>query len=213
MKKPSELQLNRKLPVWGWCGFILIAIFWPVNWLMGGTRTIWAFFPLWTGFSLIVDGLVFFRTGTSQIQRSKPGFISLFLISAPSWWLFEYLNHRVQNWYYAGVEGFTNYEFFLLSTLNFSTVMPAIFGSAELISSFDWPKRVQISIRIPRSNRSVACFFIIGLIMLTLLLIWPVIFFPFMWLSIYFILEPINLWLGNPSLFDFADKKEWRPVL
>ena len=32
------------------------------------------------------------------------------------------------------------------------------------------------------------------------MMVWPQIFFPFIWLSIYFVLEPINVWLGNRSL-------------
>ena len=49
--------------------------------------------------------------------------------------------------------------------------------------------------------------------MLGLLLAWPIYYFPFMWLSIYFILEPINIWLGNPSLADFTKDMDWKPVL
>ena len=134
-------KANPSIPVWGRVGLGLIAVFWPINWLLPGSRTIWAFFPLWAGFALAVDGLVFFRTGTSHISRSKIGFISLFLISAPSWWLFEVLNQRVANWRYLGVENFTFIEFFLLSTINFSTVIPAIFESAELICKFSFVRQ------------------------------------------------------------------------
>ncbi len=49
--------------------------------------------------------------------------------------------------------------------------------------------------------------------MLALMLIWPKIFFPFIWLSIYFILEPINVWLGNRSLAQWTAKGDWRPVI
>ncbi|HKJ26691.1 MAG TPA: hypothetical protein VJ965_03550, partial [Anaerolineales bacterium] len=38
-------------------------------------------------------------------------------------------------------------------------------------------------------------------------------FFPLLWLSIYFILEPVNLWLGNRTLADSVDKRDWRPVV
>ena len=49
--------------------------------------------------------------------------------------------------------------------------------------------------------------------MLALMLIWPLYFFPFMWLSIFFILEPINLRLGNPTLASFTAKGDWRPII
>jgi hypothetical protein len=200
-------------PVWGWIGFALIVIFWPVNWFLTGARSIWAFFPLWTGYALAVDGIVLYRTGTSQIHRNKKGFVSLFIISAPSWWLFEVLNHRVQNWYYLGVDKFTFFEYFILSTINFSTVMPAIFESAELLSSIRLFDHVNFKLRIPKTKITVIGFFAVGTVMLGLLLIWPLYFFPFMWMSIYFILEPINIWLGNASLADFTDRRNWKPVL
>ncbi len=49
--------------------------------------------------------------------------------------------------------------------------------------------------------------------MLALLLIWPKLFFPFFWLSIFFILEPINIWLGFRSLTRFTRHGDWRPII
>jgi hypothetical protein len=36
--------------------------------------------------------------------------------------------------------------------------------------------------------------------MLLLLLVWPEIFFPLVWISLYALLDPLNVRLGNPSL-------------
>jgi hypothetical protein len=209
----SKPNNNRRFPGWGLVGVALIAVFWPVNWFFPGTRTIWAFFPLWAGFILTVDGLVYLRKNTSQFERSKRGFISLFLISAPSWWLFEVLNRRVQNWHYLGVENFSSWEYFFLSTINFSVVIPAIFESAELLTSFDLFSNINIRIRVSKTKNTTSTFFLIGSVMLAVLLIWPVYFFPFLWLSVYFILEPINIWLGNASLADYTQNMNWKPVL
>ncbi|NMB55962.1 MAG: hypothetical protein GYA15_14810 [Leptolinea sp.] len=200
-------------PPWGWVGLACVTIFWPINWLVGGSRTMWAFFPLWTGYALVVDGLVYLRSGSSAINRSRAGFISEFLISAPAWWLFEILNRRVQNWHYIGAEGLTDLQYFLISTLNFSTVIPAVFGTAELVSTFKWIENTRINIRIPSTKNSALGFFVTGLMMLTALLLQPRYFFPFIWLSVYFIIEPVNLWMGNPGLFTFTDKRDWRPVI
>jgi len=62
-------------------------------------------------------------------------------------------------------------------------------------------------------KRTTLIFFLLGWITLALLLIWPQIFFPFIWLSLYFILEPINIWLGNRSLADWIRNGNWRPVI
>jgi hypothetical protein len=143
------------------------------------------------------------------LTRSRARFVGLFLISAPAWWLFELLNARAQNWHYVGREQFTDLEYFLLASCSFSTVIPAVFGTAELVSAF--LLRVRGPVIRPTRNTLVA-FFIAGCLMLVLLLIWPRYFFPFMWLSVYFILEPINAALGLPSLAQWTKEGDWTPV-
>lgn len=46
---------------------------------------------------------------------------ALFPASAVMWWLFEYLNQFVRNWYYAGVVASGDWDYFLQATLPFST--------------------------------------------------------------------------------------------
>jgi hypothetical protein len=198
-----------QLPLQGWIGLLLIAVFWPLNWLLPGPRTQVLFFPLWLGYILAVDGLVFLRKGTSLFSRSRARFVGLFLISAPAWWLFESLNARVQNWHYVGREQFADLEYFVSATFSFSTVIPAVFGTAELVSTF--LRRVRGPVIRP-TRRTLTAFFIAGWLMLVLLLIWPGYFFPFLWLSLYFILEPINAALGLPSLAQWTKEGDWTPV-
>jgi len=63
-------------------------------------------------------------------------FPSLFPLSAAFWWLFEYLNRFVQNWYYVGVVELSSFEYVFRATLPFSTVLPAVLGTAELLTSY-----------------------------------------------------------------------------
>ena len=49
--------------------------------------------------------------------------------------------------------------------------------------------------------------------MLIALLIWPQYFPAFMWMSLYLIIDPVNVWLKNKNLFMFTDKRDWRPVM
>jgi len=200
-------------PLHGWLGLSLVIIFWILNWRLPGARTHWAFFPLWLGYCLTIDGLVFRRTGTSLVTRSWRKYTGLFLVSAPVWWLFELLNLRTQNWTYIGSERFTVLEFAFWTTLSFTTVIPAVFGSAELFASFEFVKRLKPGPKIGTDKRITTAFFFLGWIMLALMLAWPGIFFPFIWLSLYFIIEPVNVWLGNRSLAAWTDRGDWRPVL
>ncbi len=209
-------QVARKkeaFPIHGWVGIVLALTFWILNWTLEGARTYWGFFPMWLGYCLAVDGLVLRRTGTSLLKRSPKKYISLFLISAPAWWLFELINWRVQNWHYQGAELLTPLQFTFWSTLSFSTVIPAVFGSAELVSSFNFWSKIKPGPRIRPDRKTTIIVFLTGWTMFALMWSWPEFFFPFVWISVYFILEPINIWLGNRSLGEYTRVGNWRPVL
>lgn len=202
-----------RLPLQGWIGLSLIAIFWTLNWTLTGLRTHWGFFPLWLGYCLVIDGLVFWRTGTSLLTRSSRQYIGLFLVSAPVWWIFELLNLRTQNWTYIGAELFSPLEYAFWTTLSFTTVIPAVFGSAEFIASLGFLKHLPRGPVVGTDRRTTLGFFLLGWTMLAVMLLWPKIFFPFIWLSLYFILEPINIWSGNRSLAHWTQKGDWRPIM
>lgn len=210
MNLTTSSERMKRLPTQGWLGLLLIVISWPLNWLLTGPRTHALFFPLWLGYILVVDSLVFLRKGTSLWTRSHTRFVGLFLASVPAWWLFEALNERAQNWHYIGRENFTAFQFFVLATFSFSTVTPDVFETTELVSAF--LRRVRGPLIRPTRATCVA-FFVAGWLMLALLLAWPRHFFPFVWLAVFFILEPLNAALGFPSLSRWTRDGNWRPVV
>ncbi len=197
----------------GWLGLGLIAVFWPVNWFLPGLRTYWAFFPLWVGYALTVDALAFRAHGTSLYARSPRKYVGLFILSAPGWWLFEWFNARLQNWHYLGAEYFSNAAYGFWATLSFSTVMPAVFGTAEWLSGLTggFP-RWRRGPRVPASLPVTLGFFLAGWGMLALMLLWPRYFFFFIWGCVYLILEPLNVWLGNTHLLRWTERGDWRPI-
>jgi len=201
-----------RFPIHGWFGLTLAIIFWIINWTWDGPRTNWAFFPMWLGYCLVIDGLVYARTHTSLLTRDWRQYVFLFLISAPVWWTFELLNLRTQNWAYIGLEHITVVQYAFWTTLSFTTVVPAVFGSAEFIASFHFMKRIKPGLIIRPDRLTTNLFFLVGWLMLVLLLLWPEIFFPFIWLSPYFILEPLNVRLGNRTLAQWTQQGDWRPV-
>jgi len=203
----------KKFPIHGWFGLILIIIFWYLNWNLEGLRTHLLFFPLWFGYILTIDAIVFFRKGSSLLSRSKKGFILLFIISAPAWWLFELINIRTANWFYDGKQYFTDIEYALLATLSFSTVIPAVFSTAELIGSFNWIKRFAKGKLLLLSKSNLTNFIIAGFVMLGFIILFPGYFYYLEWIAVFFILEPINYKLNNRSLFDFTAKGDWRTII
>ena len=207
--------MRRPFPLHGWWGAALIGVIWPVNWALSDIYPITAFvfFPLWLGYCLLIDAINAWRTGTSLLRRSKKKYIGLFIASIPAWWLFEAVNWRVQNWFYAGGELFSDLQFFLLSSLSFSTVIPAVFGTAEWFRSHTWLDRLAPGPKIAPTEKTVRGFGLLGFIMLIALLAWPRLFFPFFWLSIFFLLDPVNVHLGHRTLAERTAQRDWRPVI
>lgn len=200
-------------PLHLWIGLGLIAAAWPLNWLLPGPRTHLLFFPLWLGYSLVVDGLVYRRKGTSLLTRNLRAYVGLFLVSAPVWWLFEALNLRTQNWLYDGRELFSDVTYAVLASLSFSTVIPAVFGTAEYASTFPWLRRLGNGPILKPTRGLTIGVFTAGWVMLGLILAWPRVFFPFLWTLTYCLVAPVNVWLGHRSLADTTAEGDWRPVL
>jgi hypothetical protein len=203
---------TKRWPLHGWLGAWLLAVAWTLNWSMSGLRTHLLFFFLWLGYCLTVDALVYYRKGTSLLTRSPLDYLLLFLISAPAWWLFELINWRTGNWFYNGRECLTDLQYVLMASLSFSTVMPAVFGTAEAAGTFGWLRRMGPGLPIAPGRGTTLFLFALGWLMLAALLIWPLYFFPFVWLSVFFILEPLNVWLGNPVLLNDTGRGDWRPL-
>src|ERR1043165_6812455 len=187
----------------GWVGLLLLAVCWPLNWTMPGLRTAYLFFPLWLGYILAVDALVLGRTGTSLWTRSRRDFALLFVASAPAWWLFEAINERTANWEYLGSTSLTVFEYYLLCTISFSTVMPAVFETAELARSFRWLERFASGPRLQPTPALNLSLFLSGVAMLALTLAWPKYCYPFVWTSLVLILEPLNHCLGRPHFLQY----------
>jgi hypothetical protein len=157
--------------------------------------------------------LVLTRKGTSLLTRSPAAYVGLFLVSVPAWWLFELINWRTQNWMYEGRQYLADSQYVVLSSVSFSTVMPAVFGTAELASTFSWIRRIGRGPLIVPRPAILLALLTTGCLMLALLLLWPRYFFPFAWISVYLMLEPLNVWLGNRSLIEHTAEGDWRPVL
>ena len=94
------------------------------------------FTPLWLGYIVTVNAATFARTRRCMMLHCPRYFLLLFPLSAAFWWLFEYLNRFVQNWYYVGAVELSSLEYFVRATLPFSTVLSAVLSTAELLTSY-----------------------------------------------------------------------------
>jgi hypothetical protein len=195
-------------------GAALIAMFWALSWQPRGGPWVrgWFFFGLWLGYILVVDALCQRRTGTSPLTRSPRGWALLFVISAPAWWLFEVMNHFLGNWEYLGAAPFGPVGYAFFATVSFSTVVPAVFTTAELLA----PSRLVECFRhgpvIPMTRRAEAAWVSLGLALLVGMVVAPKLFFPGAWLAVFFILDPLNHAAGRPSVAERVAAGDWRIV-
>ncbi len=211
-KSTMARNVSPNWPAHGWVGIILVGLFWYFNWGLPGLRTHWAFFPLWLGYILTVDALVFIRKGSSCFTRNPRSFALLFPLSAPLWWIFEAVNVRTQYWLYTPIGSFSDLEYYLYCTLNFSVVLPAVLITTQFFLTSSRLRRLRPGWKVGRRPYAALLFFLLGWAMLAATLIWPQHGMAFLWMSLFFILDPVNLWLGRPSLIRKTAEGDWRLV-
>lgn len=209
----SGMVQARRFPFHGYTGLILVFVFWYVNWYAEGLRTHWAFFPLWIGYILGTDGLAVWRGRPSLITGRMMEFALLFVLSAPVWWLFEWINVRARYWAYLPEDAFSPLAHTLWSTLCFTTVVPAIFVTANLLWSAGILRRHHLRIKAARTPAGRMWYCIIGILMMCALFLWPSYGMAFLWVALFFITCPVNAILGRPSLMLQTAQGDWRIVI
>ena len=197
----------------GYIGILLVIVFWYINWWTEGLRTHWAFFPLWLGYILCVDTIGVYRGRPSMISGNWINLGKLFLISIPVWWLFEWLNKRAGYWIYLPEDAFSPLAHTFWSTVCFSTVVPAVMVTANTLLSFPWFQCKHITWRTGHTKRGRLVYFVTGLILLAALLIWPRYGMASMWVSLFFIVSPLNAFLKRPSIMRYTADRDWRTVI
>ena len=92
-------------------------------------------------------------------------------------------------------------------------MLPAVLGTAELLRGTRWLQNLRPGPVLRPDAPTTRFFALLGLASFLAMIVWPAAFFPFMWLSLFFILEPINIWLGHRSLAERTQTGDWRPVV
>lgn len=185
---------KRRFPLYGILALALCLAAWACSWLRIDPLYRYSFFPLWFGYILFIDALVVWRRGKSLLTRARWHYPLLFLTSSLFWWAFETLNIPVQNWHYILDQPYSPLAYFLIASLNFSTVLPAVMETAELLSTFP-PLRPRLPASNPGPQLSIwmlALVELLGILCLILPWLFPRYFFGLIWLCLVLILDPIN---------------------
>lgn len=215
---PQKGKPGYPFPFWGWVSIMLCLVSWVLAW----TRFDWfsdyqifTFSPLWFAYIGIVNAFTFTRSGRCMLLNRPKYLIRLFMVSALFWWSFEYLNRFVQNWYYVGIEDLSPGKYVLFATLSFSTVLPAVLGTCELLETFPFlysglHEYKTIDIRFPKATALM--FFMLATAGLFGIGIYPNYLYPLLWISPLFIIISIQVFAGMETLFTPLKQGNWKRI-
>lgn len=174
-----------------WAGALLLAGGWATLWSVDSFWNPLAFFGLWTGAALVMWSLG--RGCYPGVARH----FALALISVPLWWWFELVNGRVQNWEYVTSFEYSTLAWAVLSTVAFSTVVPALAAAAALARRF-WPPSPLAELRVrPNTQRWLL---LSGLALQAALLLFPTQLYPFVWVAPLLFFDGLVVFAGGNSL-------------
>jgi hypothetical protein len=216
-REASRITARRHFPWWGWLSGLSMLCFWTLAW----KRFAWfrpfqsfTFTPLWISYVVFINALTYRRTGYCLLTQKTRYLIALFPASALFWWYFEYLNRFAQNWYYLGQEFLSPVSYVVHSTVAFSTVLPAVMSTAELLRSYPALGQTRFQGPLVLGNRRIQAGTILALASCGLICVsvWPDAWYPALWLSPFLILVSVQVLLREESVLQNLERGEWNAV-
>lgn len=218
--RPSKKVFTSSFPSWGWLGVFSLFITWFLAWTRlptMGEFQLHTFTPLWLSYIAIVNALTMMRTRRCLLVNQPTLFLSLFPISAVFWWVFEYLNRFVQNWYYLPNTDVNAFTYFLIGSVSFSTVLPAVYGTHEFLESFPSvtePFKSWRKLRMQWTKNVGWTFLLAASFGLTGIGLWPDFLYPLIWVSPLLLLVGFQILQKNQeSLVEKLREGDWRPIV
>ncbi|MGD2246306.1 MAG: hypothetical protein PVI11_07155 [Candidatus Aminicenantes bacterium] len=167
----------------------------------------WYYVFAWWAFILILDSLNYRNRGSSPLSEDLSDFLFLAFLSVCVWLVFELFNLRLNNWSYFDLPP-SRFSRWLGYFLAFATVIPALKELSLLFQFVRGRKRSRLfRLRVtPLFLRGSA---FLGGLGVVLILVWPRIFFPLLWVSLVFLVEPLNYRLRIGSLLTDLETNDW----
>ncbi len=130
-----------KFPIWFWLGLIAWGYALVLLWTKSMTPIWflhWSDLPLFWGFVLVMDGIVYKRTGgNSMISQRPQELLGIGVASAGGWMLFEYLNFFVNDdWFYPWGDIIDREVFLLYAIVISSGLLPLAFQWYDFLNTF-----------------------------------------------------------------------------
>ena len=193
-----------RLPLHAWLGLAVLTV--SEGAMLARVEPFWTWHTpfAWTGYILLLDGIVYKRRGSSWLTANRGEFVFLAFVSIPLWVVFEGYNRLIENWYYINLPENLVVRNFGYAWA-FATISPGIFQTAELVAALRQRRTPNDSRLAPRASRLAPRDYLsvsVGVAMLAWPLVWPS---PYLaapvFLGFAFLLDPINALAGDESLF------------
>ena len=205
-------------PAWFWVGMVLTGFF---LWLMFTRVTVfgrlvyYAFSPLWWGFVLVLDGLVYRRTGGRSLlaTRTHTLWISA-VVSVAGWYYFEYANYFVLgNWYYPNghMPELSQATIVALFLIAYTTVWPAIFEWYTLLATF--PRLAARYSNGPKLALPGGLLVAGGLLSIAAMVFYPLPLFWVVWIGPMAVIAGQMVRLGIWTPFSAMAQGNWAPAV
>ena len=130
------------------------------------------------------------------------------------WWYFEFLNRFVQNWRYVGLDPMTGLFYGVHSTFAFSTVLPAVLSTCELLSSFSifTNHSYRRPLTLSQPNVLVLGLLVIGILCLMGLALWPNYFFSLLWIGPLLFMLAIQMRWYESTIISAVRNGTWQTI-
>lgn len=210
-----------RFPWWGYLGLVILVVSWVVAWsrfpcFTPYQQALLSYFPVWTGYIVVMNALVAWRTGHCPLLDRPLLYLATFPASSLFWWFFEYLNRFVWNWYYRGIDGFTPFQYTFYASICFASVLPAVYATAEFLGTFAffddrhydgmaWRPDV-------RSRTSQVVLGLLSALGLAGIVFCPDCTYPLLWISPLMVFVLVQVVLKEPCILDCLRQGSWGRV-
>jgi len=215
----SNNQAILSYPLWAWLGVLVMAFGWVVAWnrfAFFAPVQRWTYIPLWMGFIVAMNGLVYRRSGRSPLTHETKRYLTLFPVSAAFWWFFEYLNRYVWNWFYVNVLDISPMTYIVTATICFSTVLPGIMAIAEWLGTLRFFRDDAFAdmMRVNVRSWTVVALLTIGsAVGLVGIVFIPQFTYPLLWISPFMVVVLLKLLFKSPCALDDVSTGNWSRIV
>jgi hypothetical protein len=194
-----------RLPARFWLGLALLALSEAA--MLAHVEPFWTWHTpfAWTGYILLLDGIIFGLRGSSWLATHRGEFVFLAIVSIPLWVVFEGYNLLIENWHYINLPENLAVRYFGYAWA-FATISPGIFLTAELVAALRRRGRLSPLTRLATDDSRLSPADYVSLASGAAMLVWPLVWpSPYLaapvFLGFIFLLDPINAHAGDDSLF------------